>query len=64
MQVRLAWLQLFASLVGWPATTIPASPLHVDEPFVILCLSWWAVLITALAHLSASQANVQVSKDD
>ena len=56
MQVRLAWFQLAVSVVGWPL-----SLLFVSEPPVILSLSWWAILATALGHLSASQANKAVS---
>ena len=56
MQVQLAWFQLGVSAVGWPV-----SLWLIDEPKVILSLSWWAILATALGHLSASQANQAVS---
>lgn len=59
MQVKLAWLQLGISVVGWPLSLI-----FVSEPPVILSLSWWAVLATALSHLAASQANQQVSEGE
>jgi len=59
MQVRLAWLQLAISVVGWPV-----SLWLIDEPKVILSLSWWAILATALGHLSASQANQAVSDEE
>ena len=58
-QVRLAWFQLAVSVVGWPV-----SLWLIDEPKVILSLSWWAILATALGHLSASQANVAVSDEE
>ena len=57
-QVRLAWFQLGVSVVGWPLSLI-----FVSEPPVILSLSWWAVLATALSHLAASQANQVVSDE-
>lgn len=57
-QVRLAWAQLVISLIGWPASLV-----LIDEPKVILSLSWWAILATAAGHLSAAQANATVSGD-
>ncbi len=56
LQVKLAWLQLAACVVGWPLSLV-----FIDEPKVILSLSWWAILETALSHLSAAQANVNTS---
>jgi hypothetical protein len=51
-------------LVGWPLTTLPFSPWRVEEPLFILCLSWWAVLDTALGRISSSEANKKVSTEE
>jgi hypothetical protein len=58
LQVRLAWASLVVCLVGFPLSMI-----WIDEPKLILALSWWAVLETALGHISAAQANEKVSKE-
>jgi len=59
LQVRLAWGQLGVSIVGWPL-----SLLFVAEPPVILSLSWWAVLATALNYIASAQANKAVSDEE
>lgn len=58
LQVRLAWASLVVCLVGFPASMV-----WVDEPKLILALSWWAVLETALGHISSAEANQKVSKE-
>jgi hypothetical protein len=58
LQVRLAWFQLAVCLVGWPL-----SLWLIDEPKVILSLSWWAILATALDYIASSQANQKVSEE-
>lgn len=58
LQVKLAWASLIICLVGFPT-----SMAWVDEPKLILALSWWAVLETALGHISSAQANQKVSKE-
>jgi hypothetical protein len=63
-QVRSAWVSVLICLVGWPLTTLPFSPWRVEEPLFILCLSWWAVLDTALGRISSSEANKKVSTEE
>jgi hypothetical protein len=59
IQERLAWFQLVVTLIGWPL-----SIWLVDEPPVILSLSWWAVLVTSLNYIASAEANVAVRKDE
>lgn len=50
--LRLAWANLVVSLVGLPITLV-----LTDEPPFILALSWWAITVTALGHISAARAS-------
>jgi hypothetical protein len=59
LQVRLAWGSLVVCLIGFPLSMV-----WIDEPKLILALSWWAVLETALGHISSAQANQVVSGED
>lgn len=58
LQLQLAWAQLVVTLIGWPL-----SLWLVQEPPVILSLSWWAVLVTSLNYIASAEANVSVSKE-
>lgn len=58
LQVRLAWGSLVVCLIGFPASMV-----WIDEPKLILALSWWAILETALGHISSAQANQKVSEE-
>jgi hypothetical protein len=53
--IRLAWLNLWMSLAGMPLTLWLTS-----EPPFILALSWYAVTVTALGHISAARANQEI----
>lgn len=48
-RVRLAWVLLAASLVGWPLSALTVAQ---GEPPVVLGLSWLAITLTALDILS------------
>ena len=58
-RVRLAWVLLVASLIGWP---LSALTLARGEPQFILGLSWLAITITALDVLLT--ADVRQEQDD
>jgi hypothetical protein len=60
-RVRLAWVLLGASLVGWPVTALTIA---ADEPPVVLGLSWLAITLTALDILSTQDVRREQSKDD
>ena len=53
--LRLAWGNLWLSLVGMPLTLW-----LTGEPPFILALSWYAVTVTALGHISAARANQEI----
>ena len=53
--LRLAWANLWLSLLGMPLTLWLTS-----EPPFILGLSWYAVTVTALGHISAARANQEI----
>jgi hypothetical protein len=58
LQLQLAWAQLVVTLIGWPLSLV-----FVQEPPVILSLSWWAVLVTSMNYIASAQANEKVSKE-
>lgn len=58
-RVWLAWCLLVGSVVGWPVTALT---LAKDEPFVILSLSWLALVLTALDILFTS--DVRKNQDE
>jgi hypothetical protein len=53
--LRLAWANLWLSLFGMPLTLW-----LTREPPFILALSWYAVTVTALGHISAARANQEI----
>ena len=53
--LRLAWANLWLSLIGMPLTIW-----LTGEPPFILGLSWYAVTVTALGHISAARANKEI----
>lgn len=52
LRVVLAWVLLWASLIGWP---ISALTLAKDEPQFVLGLSWLAITLTALDILNTTK---------
>ena len=56
-KLRVAWIVLAVTLVLWPA-----SLLVIDEPAVILSLSWLALTITALDIIVSSDVSAEVSE--
>lgn len=53
-RVRLAWVLLVASLLGWPATALTFAR---REPQFVLGLSWLAITLQAAELLTASQVH-------
>lgn len=51
-KLRLAWITIAASLVGWPV-----SILILDEPPAILSLSWLALTYTAWDIVSTADSD-------
>lgn len=58
-RVRLAWVLLAASIVGWPLSALTIAQ---GEPPVVLGLSWLAITLTALDILSTQ--DVRKNQDD
>jgi uncharacterized membrane protein YfcA len=58
-RVRLAWVLLVASLVGWPLSALTIAR---GEPKVVLGLSWFAITLTALDIVLT--ADVRKEQDD
>jgi hypothetical protein len=59
-RVRLAWVLLIASVVGWPLSALTWAK---DEPPFILGLSWLAITLTALDILSTQDVRQQHEDD-
>lgn len=59
-RVRLAWVLLVASLVGWPVSALTFA---TGEPPVVLGLSWLAITLTALDILSTQDVRREQDKD-
>lgn len=57
-KLQAAWIILAATLILWPV-----SLLLIDEPPVILSLSWLALTITALDIIVSSDVSSEVSDD-
>lgn len=51
LRVRLAWVLLVGSLIGWP---ISALTVFAHEPQGILGLSWMSLILTAVDILSTN----------
>lgn len=58
-RLRLAWVLLIASVLGWPLSALTFAK---DEPATVLGLSWFAITITALDVLFTS--DVRASQDE
>ena len=56
LRVRLAWVLLVASVVGWP---LSAFTFAAGEPVTVLGLSWLAITLTALDVLATSDVRRQ-----
>jgi hypothetical protein len=59
-RVRLAWILLIGSVLGWPITALTIAR---DEPPVVLGLSWFAISLTALDVLFTSDVRQQQDDD-
>ena len=55
-KLQAAWLILLFTLVAWPVSLF-----LIDEPPVILSLSWLALTITALDIIVSSDVSAEVS---
>jgi hypothetical protein len=55
-KLRAAWIILAFTLIGWPVSLI-----LIDEPPVILSLSWLALSITALDIIATTDVGAEVS---
>lgn len=60
LRVRLAWILLVGSLVGWPVTALTVAK---DEPQFILGLSWFAITLTSLDVLFTSDVRKEQDED-
>lgn len=55
-RIRLAWILLIGSLIGWP---VSALTLAAGEPQFVLGLSWLAIALTALDVLFTADVRDQ-----
>lgn len=56
IRVRMAWVLLTLSLVGWPVSAVTFAK---GEPPVVLALSWLAITLTALDIVSTQDVRKQ-----
>lgn len=56
-KLQVAWIVLALTLILWPA-----SLLIIDEPPVILSLSWLALTVTALDIIVSSDVSAEVTE--
>jgi uncharacterized membrane protein YfcA len=59
VRVKLAWVLLIASLIGWPISALTVAR---AEPQFVLGLSWLAIALTALDVLFT--ADVRENQDE
>lgn len=58
----LKWLGavlILSSIIGWPITSMTIAK---EEPFVILSLSWLALVFSGLAFYSSAQDGVDIDE--
>lgn len=60
LRLRLAWVLLLGSLVGWPLSVLTFAS---GEPPTVLGLSWLAITITALDVVSTADVRVQHERE-
>lgn len=53
-QLRLSWSMLAFCAIGWPLSSVTIAK---DEPFVILSLSWLALVYAAVTALLVADGN-------
>lgn len=53
-EVRLAWVLLVCSILGWPVSAVTFAR---GEPPTVLGLSWLAITLTALDFLKTSRVH-------
>lgn len=60
-RVRLAWVLLIGSLIGWPLSALTWAS---GEPQFILGLSWLAITITALDLVATTDVRSEQVDDE
>jgi uncharacterized membrane protein YfcA len=60
-RVKLAWLLLIGSLIGWPLSALTWAS---KEPQFILGLSWLAITLTALDLLATTDVRKEQDGED
>ena len=60
-RLRLAWLIVVASLIGWPLSALTWAR---GEPQFVLGLSWLAIALTALDILSTSDVRAEQDRNE
>lgn len=52
-----SWLIIISSAIGWPLSALTVAK---DEPFIILSISWLALIYSGYSALVASQADKHI----
>lgn len=56
-QIAFSWFIILSSIVGWPLSALTVAK---DEPFVILSISWLALIYSGYSALVAAQADKHI----
>lgn len=56
-QEYFSWFIIVSSLIGWPLSALTIAK---DEPFIILSISWLALIYSGYSALVAAQADKHI----
>lgn len=56
-QVNISWFIIISSFIGWPLTAVTVAK---NEPFVILSISWLALIYAGYSSLVTANADKHI----
>lgn len=56
-QIRVSWFIIISSIIGWPVSALTIAK---EEPFIILSISWLALIYSGYSALVAAQADKHI----
>lgn len=58
-QEVFSWFIIISSIIGWPVSALTIAK---DEPFIILSISWLALIYSGYSALVAAQADKHIQE--
>ena len=59
IQEWVSWFIIISSIIGWPVSAMTVAK---NEPFVILSISWLALIYSGYSALVAAQADKHIQQ--